>query len=243
MKNFLSRAGFTMIELLVVISVLGILATAVLSAINPIEQINKGRDTGHRSDAEQLINAVDRYYALHEIYPWNDHLINPLITDNLDQHADTIFPGTSTTGGDSSDPNCVAVTGPGAVAGATFCQIPSAADETPLDTACNITKSAWLCGLVTTAEVKLGFVSRLATAKTGNELYVHKNGADSNATIYVCFLPQSQGFKKEAVTACATNCVGGVENLPTGVCPGTCDGSGYTPATGATKEKEMLCLP
>jgi prepilin-type N-terminal cleavage/methylation domain-containing protein len=64
-------AGFTMIELLVVIAVIGVLAVAVLSSINPIEQINKGRDTRTRSDAAQLINAVDRYYAIHEKYPWN----------------------------------------------------------------------------------------------------------------------------------------------------------------------------
>ena len=66
-----SKAGFTMIELLVVIAVIGVLAVAVLSSINPIEQINKGRDTRTRSDAAQLINAIDRYYAIHEKYPWN----------------------------------------------------------------------------------------------------------------------------------------------------------------------------
>ncbi len=70
-SSALSTAGFTMIELLVVISVIGVLAVAVLSSINPIEQINKGRDTRTRSDAAQLINAVDRYYAIHEVYPWN----------------------------------------------------------------------------------------------------------------------------------------------------------------------------
>lgn len=67
----LKQAGFTMIELLVVIAVIGVLAVAVLSSINPIEQINKGRDTRTRSDAAQLINAVDRYYSIHEKYPWN----------------------------------------------------------------------------------------------------------------------------------------------------------------------------
>jgi prepilin-type N-terminal cleavage/methylation domain-containing protein len=77
MKKFLSKLiadnrGFTMIELLVVISVIGILAVAVLSSINPIEQINKGRDTRTRSDAAQLINAVDRYFSIQESYPWND---------------------------------------------------------------------------------------------------------------------------------------------------------------------------
>lgn len=62
--------GFTLIELLIVIAVLGILAVAVLSAINPIEQINRSRDTGSRSDAEQLLGAIDRYYAVNGFYPW-----------------------------------------------------------------------------------------------------------------------------------------------------------------------------
>jgi len=64
------QAGFTMIELLIVIGILGILAVAVLAAINPIEQINRGRDTGSRSDAEQLISAIDRYYAFNGYFPW-----------------------------------------------------------------------------------------------------------------------------------------------------------------------------
>lgn len=68
--NSLRKLGFTMIELLIVIAVLGILAVAVLSAINPIEQINRGKDTGSRSDAEQLVSAVDRYYAGKGFYPW-----------------------------------------------------------------------------------------------------------------------------------------------------------------------------
>jgi prepilin-type N-terminal cleavage/methylation domain-containing protein len=63
--------GFTMIELLVVIAVIGVLSVAVLSAINPIEQINKGKDTRSRSDAAELINAIDRYYSTQEEYPWN----------------------------------------------------------------------------------------------------------------------------------------------------------------------------
>lgn len=65
-----SQAGFTMIELLIVISILGFLAVAVLAAINPIEQINRGRDTSSRSDAEQLLSAIDRYYAFNGFYPW-----------------------------------------------------------------------------------------------------------------------------------------------------------------------------
>jgi prepilin-type N-terminal cleavage/methylation domain-containing protein len=52
----IKRLGFTMIELLIVIAVLGILAVAVLAQLTS-EQINRGRDTGSRSDAEQLISA------------------------------------------------------------------------------------------------------------------------------------------------------------------------------------------
>lgn len=59
-----------MIELLIVIAVLGVLAVAVLSAINPIEQINRGRDTGSRSDAEQLLSGTDRYNAVQQLWPW-----------------------------------------------------------------------------------------------------------------------------------------------------------------------------
>ncbi len=66
-----------MIELLIVIAVLGVLAVAVLSAINPIEQINRGRDTGSRSDAEQLLSAFDRFYTTQEIYPWQDASTTP----------------------------------------------------------------------------------------------------------------------------------------------------------------------
>jgi len=68
LRNF--KKGFTMIELLIVIAVLGVLAVAVLSAINPIEQINRGKDTGTRSDAEQLLSAIDRYYTTLGYYPW-----------------------------------------------------------------------------------------------------------------------------------------------------------------------------
>jgi len=69
MRKLISR-GFTMIELLVVIAVLGVLAVAVLAAINPIEQINRGKDTGTRSDCEQLLSAIDRFYTAMGYYPW-----------------------------------------------------------------------------------------------------------------------------------------------------------------------------
>lgn len=67
--------GFTMIELLIVITILGILAVAVLSAINPIEQINRGRDTSYQSDSEQMISAIERYNAFTGYYPWSTMVV------------------------------------------------------------------------------------------------------------------------------------------------------------------------
>lgn len=90
--------GFTMIELLIVIAVLGILAVAVLSAINPIEQINRGKDTGSRSDAEQLISASDRFYTASGYYPWmtNAQSLNWAVTPMVE-----ITSGTQTFGTDA----------------------------------------------------------------------------------------------------------------------------------------------
>ena len=63
--------GFTLIEMLIVIAVIGVLAVAVLSAINPIEQMRKARDTRRRSNAAELLNALERYYATFEDYGTN----------------------------------------------------------------------------------------------------------------------------------------------------------------------------
>jgi len=90
MFKSIQKLGFTMIELLIVIAVLGILAVAVLASINPIEQINRGRDTGSRSDAEQLISAIDRYYAAKGFYPW--------MTNGVSVNTTTDSSGTPSTG-------------------------------------------------------------------------------------------------------------------------------------------------
>ena len=59
MKN---SKGFTLIELLLVIAVLGVLAAAVLTAINPIAKINAAKDATMKSDISQLANAISAYY-------------------------------------------------------------------------------------------------------------------------------------------------------------------------------------
>jgi prepilin-type N-terminal cleavage/methylation domain-containing protein len=70
MKKF--SLGFTMIELLIVISVLGILATGVLAAVDPFEQLKKARDTNNRQSVLSLQTALIRYYATHGALPWDN---------------------------------------------------------------------------------------------------------------------------------------------------------------------------
>lgn len=174
-SQFRTQAGFTMIELLVVIAVIGVLAVAVLSSINPIEQINKGRDTRTRSDAAQLINAVDRYYAIHEVYPWN--------VDNASDAAggDGFDAGTNVT-----PSTLFSFIGDGSTL---ISEEGLSAGETDWD---------WVNALSETAEVKEGFVQRL---KDDNKLFLGK-AEGYNETMYVCFQPTSNAFKQEAATNC-----------------------------------------
>lgn len=70
LKFLKTQKGFTLIELLVVIGVLGILATGLLATIDPLEQFRKGGDSNERTTALELENALTRYYATHQTFPW-----------------------------------------------------------------------------------------------------------------------------------------------------------------------------
>ncbi len=175
-KSFCPRLrkqlGFTMIELLIVIAILGILAVAVLSAINPIEQINRGRDTGSRSDAEQLVTAIDRYYAMKGIYPW------------MDTAADAVaYPWTMVGLTDLLAAPTFLSTG-GCPALYRLSDMPA----TP-PAGCGATE-------VGTQELKIGFVNKV-DADSYNKLYVFHDAQNYDST-YVCFAPKSNSFQQEA---------------------------------------------
>jgi prepilin-type N-terminal cleavage/methylation domain-containing protein len=188
-----SQAGFTMIELLVVIAVIGVLAVAVLSSINPIEQINKGRDTRKRSNAAQLINAIDRFYAINEMYPWNDATYATQLTsgDTLPSEA---FPDDAACADDGNG----------------FCVIGGPTFTLPAE--------YWLDGLSDTDEVKLSYINQITDDSSTNVIYVAKADgtiAGVDDSVYVCFSPASKQFQQEAVDGCLNR----QDILPSGACP------------------------
>ena len=168
------NGGFTMIELLVVIAVIGVLAVAVLSSINPLEQINKGRDTKKRSNAAQLINAIDRFYAIHEVFPWGHSTYGLGTIENDDAFPDGVYCAVNANGG---------------------CQL---GGDTYTASVPN-----WLTALSTTDEVKESFINQIEATGSTNALYVFKADATAaDDSVYVCFVPSSKAFEQQALDAC-----------------------------------------
>lgn len=253
-KKLNPSRGFTLVELLIVIAILGILATAVLSAINPVEQINRGRDTGTQSDAEQLLSAIQRFDAAQGYYPWQVRASDDILG--------TGFGCTST--------SCTDFTG--IVGGGTVSYDPPDTTSPTAPTFSSTYKSAWTVdgGAYSSAatvgaagsnvldvlgsgaggkeELLTAFLQRI-TATGYNTLYVFNNGGTGSST-YVCFVPQSSSFQQQALkrwnggTACSgTSGAGacGTSGVPADLNPST---PLIGTDTSTTKNKNALyCLP
>ena len=218
MKRF---AGFTLIELLVVITLIGVLAVAVLSALNPIEQINKARDAGKRADASQLLTALDRYFASNEKFPWNNYTGT---VDDYTASVDLEFAGTADLVG-------VGVCGNG------------------VTTDANVTGAgAGGCGddgyLISTQELKAQFGKRdyfKNTAIETDKLYLYK--ALDEPSVSVCFVPASKATRDSAADPTTTlkdlAITGGVPTQ-VAVCPGA--PTSWSSFTG-TNPACFVCIP
>lgn len=75
--------GFTLIELLIVIAVIGVLAAGILVAIDPVEQLARGRDSGRKSTLGQLGRALQAYYTANSVYPTVAQITNSPTTNVL----------------------------------------------------------------------------------------------------------------------------------------------------------------
>jgi type IV pilus assembly protein PilA len=63
MKIKNKKAGFTLIEILVVIGIIAVLATIVIVAINPARQFAQARNTQRTSNLNTILNAVGQNLA------------------------------------------------------------------------------------------------------------------------------------------------------------------------------------
>ncbi len=69
--HFNNPKGFTLIELMVVISIIGVLSSVVLVAVNNVK--NKARDSKRLSDVKSIQLALEMYYDKYGNYPNSDY--------------------------------------------------------------------------------------------------------------------------------------------------------------------------
>ncbi len=61
--------GFTLVEVLIVIGIMGVLAAILLVVVKPFEQLQKARDTQRRTDLRQIQQALEQYFQDNGHYP------------------------------------------------------------------------------------------------------------------------------------------------------------------------------
>lgn len=64
--------GFTLIEILLVIAIIGVLTVIIVVAINPSKRLAQARDAKRISDINQIANALEAYHTTHGQFPVED---------------------------------------------------------------------------------------------------------------------------------------------------------------------------
>jgi general secretion pathway protein G len=76
------RKGFTLLELIVVIALIGVLAVVLLTIIDPLGQFQKAANAQRKSDISQIQKALEAYYNDHGSYPEdsNYQIYDPIVS-------------------------------------------------------------------------------------------------------------------------------------------------------------------
>jgi len=171
------KRGFTLVELLIVISLIAILSVAVLATINPIEQANKAKDSTVQNDAAEVLNSYERYYANAQAYPWMayDQDGTPMTVDDaVILEANNLGFGICDKG-DTDD-------------------LPTA------DSAACSASSATPGLLIESDELKPSFVGKAEFSTVGvnpeNGLWAFK-ASSAGGSIYVCYIPKAKSNRQQ----------------------------------------------
>ena len=103
-----SQRGFTLIELIVVVTIIGILAGVAISNVKWAQQ--KAREAALRHDLFEMRKAIDDYYADKQKYPDSlqalvtDHYLRAIPKDPITQKVDWVEVQQTT---DPNDPNAI----------------------------------------------------------------------------------------------------------------------------------------
>ncbi len=125
------KKGFTLIELLVVIAIVGILAGAVVVAINPTARMNEAQDAKRQSVLVQLAEAMEACYVK-KLGAYTDcDTAAKLLTANFIKADPTVVGGTWVWGAANG---CISVTSAVSAAGCTHYRY-----ATPGPIACGVT--------------------------------------------------------------------------------------------------------
>lgn len=69
MYNTKGKSGFTLVELMLVISIIGVISTITLGVINVPEWQQRARDTVRKEDVSTISGALERFYSDNNSYP------------------------------------------------------------------------------------------------------------------------------------------------------------------------------
>jgi prepilin-type N-terminal cleavage/methylation domain-containing protein len=61
--------GFTLIEIVIVLAIIGVLGAVIISAINPFEIQASGRDNIRLTELNNIVQALELYFAENKSYP------------------------------------------------------------------------------------------------------------------------------------------------------------------------------
>ncbi len=203
-----------------------------MATINPIEQSNKARDSRVQNDAAEVMNAMERYYASVQKYPWEYFTTNEITSaDPVLIRSDEYGFGICSGAGDeaalqAADPNVAAAE----------CD---ANDDVP-----NL--------LISTKELKSSFAGKdeFGPVLSGDHpeygLWVAKT-ADGDS-LYVCYIPRANANRRNPdantiVMKCIDETTGTVIDEGDGTCVATDDTTDWgTPVTDGTLAM-YRCVP